>query len=382
MESFSQTKLPRLRTVDAFKTTGHPWVRLADLQVDPTITPGSSVELLDPEGDSLGCGLFDPRDATRGWRRYSFAEEVAFDERYLATAISDALSRRGAEGCQRLIHSDADYLPGLIVEQYDQVLTVIAETAAIDAQLPLIADILKEACQPQEIVFLNHVEERKLFGLERSVSTLSGNNLKARWVELDGAHYRIDWMHPEKPGVFLDQREQHLLVGSLCEGRCVLDAHSHSGGFALQALRAGAEHVVAIDASDICVKAIGANAQRNECFIETMDCDAAAFLAEREMGDFDCIILDPPEAQVADAEDWHALHVDAFKCLPSGGVLATYARSSTLGAEAFERMVASAASQAGREGRIFARTGQPFDFPSLLNLPESSYLKGLILQVE
>ncbi|MGJ8653151.1 MAG: class I SAM-dependent rRNA methyltransferase [Opitutaceae bacterium] len=382
MDLLSEQSLASLQTVPNYQKSGHPWVALSDLVEDASVEPGSAVHLVDAEGESFGCGLYDPRDARRAWRRYSFAEGVAFDEAYLATAIHEALSRRGDEGCQRLVSSDADYLPGLIVEQYEQVISITAKTAAIDARLPIIAEILKEACQPQEIVFLNHVAERELYGLERVAHTQSGNNLKGRWVELDGVFYRVDWLSAEKPGIFLDQREQHLLLGSLCEGRCVLDAHSHNGGFALHALRAGAEHVVALDHSEICVKAIGAHAQRNECFVETMHCDAGAFLAERAVGDFDCIVLDPPAADVADFEVLHSLHVDALRCLPSGGILATYARSEMVSLDTFERFVATAAAEAGREGRIFARTGQPFDFPTLLNLPESSYLKGLILQVE
>ena len=382
MDTFSERTLATLQTTASFQNTGHPWVPLADLDADSSLTAGCSVGLSGADGSPLGCGIYDPRDPVGAWRRYSFAEGVVFDASYLVTAIHEALARRGDEGCQRLIHSDADYLPGLIVEQYDQVLTISAETAAIDAHLALIAEILIEARQPQEIVFLNHIEKRDVFGLERGVTTLSGNNLKGKWVEVDGVAFRVDWMNPEKPSVFLDQREQYMLVGSLCEGRCVLDAHAHTGGFALHAMRSGAEHAVAVDQSEMCVKAIGAHAQRNDCFIESMDCDAAAFLAEREVGDFDCIVLDPPALVGGDLDSLHAIHVDAFRCLPSGGVLATYLRSGSITLDAFERSVASAAAHAGREGRLFARTGQPFDFPTLLNLPESNYLKGLILQVE
>jgi 23S rRNA (cytosine1962-C5)-methyltransferase len=199
---------------------------------------------------------------------------------------------------------------------------------------------------------------------------------------MDGVAYRLDLLQAGKPRLYLDQCEQYVLVGSLCEGRCVLDAFAHAGGFALHAARNGAEHVVALDLSETCVKAIGANAQRNECFIETLDCDALAFLAERAAGDFDCIILDPPASWSADRSALLDLQERALNCLPSGGVLATYCRSDQMSAADFEALVAEAAGRAGREGRIFARTGQPFDFPSLLSLPESSVLKGLILQVE
>ena len=382
MDIFKENVL-RLKRPVAEGAFGHPWVRLADLNLaDSVLVDGNAATLIAADGHVLGSGIFDRRNLTAAWRRFSWAEAVAFDESYIADAMQEALGRRGESDCQRLISSDADYLPGLIVEKYGDVLTITAETAATDAHLNMIAELLKEHLAPQEIVFLNDCESRAAYGLERDVRTLSGNNLKGRWVEIDELSYRLDLMQPQKPRFFLDQREQHSLVGSLCEGRVVLDAFSHSGAFAMQALRAGAEHVVATDLSETCVKAIGANAQRNECFIETIDCDAAAFLAERTVGDFDCIILDPPSEMAADLDALKRLHVSAFRCLPAGGVLATYCRSESITLEAFERLVSIAAAEVGREGRIFARTGQPFDFPTLLNFPEANILKGLILQVE
>jgi len=379
----SKDNVLRLKRTAREGAFGHPWVRLDDLDLtDCILIDGSAATLITANGHALGSGVFDRRNLAAAWRRFSWAEAVAFDESYIADTIQEALARRGESNCQRLISSDADYLPGLIVEKYADVLTITAETAAADAHLDMIAELLKEQLAPQEIVFLNNCESRAVYSLERDVRTLSGNNLKGRWVEIDELSYRLDLMQPQKPRFFLDQREQHSLVGSLCEGRVVLDAFSHSGAFAMQALRAGAEHVVATDLSENCVKAIGANAQRNECFIETIDCDAAAFLAERTVGDFDCIILDPPSEMAADLDALKQLHVSAFRCLPAGGVLATYCRSETITLEAFERLVSTAAAEVGREGRIFARTGQPFDFPTLLNFPEGNILKGLILQVE
>jgi 23S rRNA (cytosine1962-C5)-methyltransferase len=382
MDIFKENVLRLKRTVSegAF---GHPWVRLADLDLaDSRLVDGNAVTLIAADGTVLGSGIFDRRNLVAAWRRFSWAEGVAFDENYIADAMQEALGRRGESDCQRLISSDADYLPGLIVEKYGEVLTITAETAAAAAHLDMVAELLKEHLAPQEIVFLNDCVSRVAYGLEREVRTLSGNNLKGRWVEIDELSYRLDLMQPQKPRFFLDQREQHALVGSLCEGRVVLDAFSHCGAFAMQALRAGAAHVVATDLSETCVKAIGANAQRNECFIETIDCDAGAFLAERTAGDFDCIILDPPSEIAADLDVLKQLHVSAFRCLPASGVLATYCRSESITLEAFERLVSTAATEVGREGRIFARTGQPFDFPTLLNFPEGNVLKGLILQVE
>ncbi len=379
----SKQHVLRLKRSAAQGALGHPWVKCGDLDLtDSTLVDGTAVTLIAANGDAQGSGILDRRNPVAAWRRFSWAEAVAFDETYIADAMQEALGRRGEAECQRLISSDADYLPGLIVEKYGDVLTVTTETAAVDAHLDMIAGLLKEHLAPQDIVFLNDCESRAAYGLERGVRTLSGNNLKGRWVAIDEVIYRLDLMQPQKPRFYLDQREQHSLVGSLCEGRVVLDAFSHSGAFAMQALRAGAEHVVAIDLSETCVKAIGANAQRNDSFIETIDCDAGAFLAERTVGDFDCIILDPPSEMATDLDTLRQLHISAFRCLPDRGVLATYCRSKSVSLEAFERMVSSAAGEVGREGRIFARTGQPFDFPTLLNFPESNVLKGLILQVD
>jgi 23S rRNA (cytosine1962-C5)-methyltransferase len=381
--SISTQTVLRLKHSAEGAAAGHPWEHLDALDLtNVTLPDGAACTLITAEGQPLGSGVFDRRNPRAAWRRFSWAEGVAFDEGYIADAIQEALARRGENRCQRLVSSDADYLPGLVVEKYEAVLTITAETPAVEAHLDMIAELLKEQFAPQEIVFLNDCKARSTYNLPCEVRTLSGNNLKGRWIEIDEVIYRLDLMQPQKPRVYLDQREQHSLVGSLCEGRVVLDAFSHSGAFAMQALRAGAEHVVAIDLSETCVKAIGANAQRNECFVETIDCDASAFLAERTVGDFDCIILDPPDEMAADLEALKQLHVSAFRCLPDGGVLATYCRSATIGLEAFERMVSAAASAVGREGRIFARTSQPFDFPTLLNFPESNCLKGLILQVD
>lgn len=350
---------------------GHPWVSLSELAGDLPSEPFVTT-LFDPSGQPLGSGLYHPAEPSRAWRRFSHAEGASFDAVYIASAINDALGRRSDDHCQRLICGDADYLPGLEVELYDGIVTIASTHSLVNAAMDEIVECLKEACEPKEVVIYQN-------GV---ATTQSGQNLKARWVEVDGLSYRIDFLNTEKPRFYLDQREQHALVGSLCEGRVVLDGYAHSGAFALQAARAGAEHVVAVDASEACIKAIGAAAQKNNCFVETIDADSAAFLAERSIGDLDAIILDPPHCELFDSAAVEALHRCAFRCLPEGGLLATYCRSSTTTAAEFEATVARAAASAGREARIFARTAQPFDFPVLLNLPESRYLKGLILQVE
>ncbi|MGB0409126.1 MAG: class I SAM-dependent rRNA methyltransferase [Opitutales bacterium] len=355
------------------RSAGHPWVDEKQFtQLPESGLDGQSIALVDVRGAFLGCGVFDRTDPVAAWRRYTLAEDVAFDDAYLASALVEAIERRGEEGCQRLVNSDADYLPGLIVDHFNGVVRVICQTRAVRAHVELIVEVLREGLNPVEMVIDQGGELR----------TASGQGLKGRWIEMDGHSYRIDLLDAEKAGFFLDQREQHALVGSLCAGRTVLDAFSHSGAFAIQAMSAGAARAVAVDSNASYVKAIGANAQRNECPVETVAADAAAYLSGSEAGTFDGIIFDPPFSMFADYEALAVLHRVGFAHLPQGGLMATYCRSTEMQMDAFEGLVAAAAAQSGREARIFARTSQPFDFPLRLNFPESCSLKGLILQVE
>ena len=360
--------------VDSARSTSHPWLPKSALSFPDGEPPlATAATLVDAQGQSLGSGLYDPRDALGAWRRFSWGEEVVFDETYIASTIHEALGRRGDESCRRLISSDADYLPGLIVEQFEDLLVIESQTAAVEQHQGLIAEILKECFTPQEMLVINQVGERR---------TLSGNNLKGRWIEVDGLSYRIDPLNAEKPHFYLDQREQYSLVGSLCEGRHVLDCFAHSGAFALQAMHCGAEMAVAVDHNEYCAKAIGANAQKNGLVVEAIHAEVDEVLDRCDPGAFDVMIFDPPEDCAANVDALEAMHRRAFSILPPGGVLATYCRGTSLEASELDQIVSNAAAMSGREGRIFARISQPFDFPVLLNLPESRSLKGLILQVE
>lgn len=144
----------RLQSDSPRVVSGHPWVGLEAMEgVDDAIADGSAATLYAADDASLGSGVFDRRDGCAVWRRFSWAEGVDFDEGYIADALQEALDRRGEESCRRLVSSDADYLPGLVVEQYEDVITVSAQTYAVDCHLDLIAEILKEQLSPREIVF-------------------------------------------------------------------------------------------------------------------------------------------------------------------------------------------------------------------------------------
>lgn len=367
---------------------GHPWVYLNELADAPGPEfDGRALNLRDARGRPLGSGVYNGRSQI-AWRRFSRQAGVAFEADYLAGALREALERRGPEACRRLVWSDADFIPGLIVDQFASVLVVQAVTRAVDLRLDTIGDWLAEELEPEEIIFRNDAPVRELEGLDRHVRTRTGKPAASCAVEIDGLAYELDLAHGQKTGFYLDQREQHLLVASLAEGHRVLDAFCNQGSFGLQAARAGAERVVCVDSSGECVAAVRANAARNGLAVEAVEANAFDFVNALEPGAFDLVVLDPPSfARNRAAVDgalrgYKELALRVFQALPSGGVLAAYSCSRHVDAVAFEGAVSAAAADAGREVRLFARTGQPFDHPVRLNFPESEYLKGLVLQVE
>lgn len=344
----------------------HPWRDLADLGAIPhDLTDASAVELVDSAGQPLGTGIFDRRDPLAVWRRFSHMEGAVFNEDYVAASMIEAFERRADEACQRLISSDADFLPGLVVELYQEVVLVRLETAAFAAMQAVVLEVLRETLNPAEIVWVD----------AHGVRTESGNNLKPRWIEIDELSYRVDLLQPEKSGFPLVLREQHALFGSLCGERKVLDLFAHSGAFALQAMQHGATESVAVHPDAAYSKAVGANAQRNGHRVEGVCAEVLAFLAEQAPGSFDAVAIDLP------GRGEEAVLKSVFDRIAGGAVMAAYLPLQVGEMRQLDAMVGEAAAAAGREARVFARTTQPFDFPSLLNFPESQIIEGLILEV-
>jgi 23S rRNA (cytosine1962-C5)-methyltransferase len=367
---------------------GHPWVYINELDVIPdNLADGSGVNLYDARGRSLGSGILNRRSQI-AWRRYSRHSEVAFSSDFLAKAIADSIARRAEESVRRLIWSDADHLPGLVVDQFEDVLVVQALTLAVEQQESVIVECLREHLQPREVLFRNDAPVRKLEGMELVVKTHSGKPLAPCNYEIDSLSYELDLANAQKTGFYLDQREQHVLVASLCEGRRVLDGFCNQGAFGLQALNAGAESALSIDSSATCCAAARQNAERNELALDVLEANLFDYMKTIERGAFDCIVLDPPsfarnkQSVPGALRGYKELNLRALQCLPPGGILATYSCSQHIDAATFEATVVNAAADAQRELRLFARTSQPFDHPVLLNFPESNYLKGLIVQVE
>ena len=367
--------------------SGHPWAFAGEIdRRGQNLADGEGVELCDARGRSLGSGLWS-NVSKISWRRYS-REAQPFDARFLHEALARAVGRRPRGKFRRLVWSEADHLPGLVVDQFDRVVVVQALTAGVDQALPVIAAWLERELGPEEIIFRNDAPSRQYDGLSLEVRTASGRERKPDWFCIEGVEYFLDLTGGQKTGFYLDQREQHLRVAELAKGKKVLDAFCNQGGFALQAAKAGAAAVLGIDASAECVAAGESNAARNGLSVQFLQANMFDWFTENRAAKFDLIVLDPPpfarskDALAGAMRGYKELNLRALRLLNPGGILATYSCSQRVSPGDFLAMLAEAAVDARREARLLEQTGQPADHPVLLSFPESHYLKGALLQVE
>jgi len=371
--------------------TSHPWAFAGEIETPRApIAAGEGVELRDATDRPLGSGIWS-NSSQIAWRRYS-RETRPFDAEFAAGALAAAVARRGDNGrFRRLVWSEADNLPGLVVELFADVLVAQALTAGADRLLPEIVAWLRANLAPREIILRNDAPVRARDGLPLNAATAGGADFPPEWFSIDGIEYHLDLLHGQKTGFYLDQREQHTRIAAFAKGRRVLDCFCNQGGFGLQAARAGAASVLALDSSAECAAAAARNAERNG-FAGVFKCERANvfdwFTRQRDArGTHDLVILDPPPfAKSKGALDgalrgYKEINLRAMKLLAPGGILATYSCSQRVGAREFLEVLEAAAADCRRETRLLEITGQPPDHPVLLNFPESHYLKGAILQV-
>ena len=367
---------------------GHPWVFSGEIETPPRVPAGEAVELLDARGHSLGSGIWNPASQIV-WRKFS-SEKRAWDEDFLAEALAKAVAKRApAPASRRLVWSEADALPGLVVDRFEDALVVQTLTAGADKMLPFIAAWLDENLSPSEIIFRNDAPSRRFEGLELSVSFHENKPHLPRRFDIEGVRYFLDLAGGQKTGFYLDQREQHANVAKFSRGKSVLDACCNQGGFSFQCALAGAAQTLGIDVSAPAIEACRRNAAENgfrNCAFETAN--LFDWFGENRERRFDLIVLDPPPfARTKDAlagalRGYKELNLRALKMLNPGGVLATYSCSQRVGTEKFIDVLSSAAHDARRRVTLLEITGQPEDHPALLNFPESRYLKGLILRAD
>lgn len=368
---------------------GHPWVFRSDVQEAPHAPPGP-VRVADPRGQALGWAWWSPASEI-ALRRVERRADATIDAAWWVAKLSRAIARRapldGQTNACRLVHGEGDGLPALVVDRYDRWLVVQLLSAAVETQRAWILDALQQLLQPAGILARNDAPVRAREGLEKQVELLAGAVPEEVEVDEHGVRYLAAPWTGQKTGAFLDQRENRVMLRAFAQGRA-LDVFSYHGSFALH-LMGGAERVTAVDASAAALERATANAARNGFSnLECVEADAFDFLRDAAArGErYDVIALDPPalaknRGSIAGAlRGYKELNLRAMRLLAPGGMLFTASCSYHVTKPMFLDVVRDAAADSGRSLILRALTGQPLDHPEVLTIPETGYLKGLLLE--
>lgn len=381
----------------------HPWVFSGAVEgVEGEPAPGAVARVTDHRGAFLAWGHYSPHSQIRV-RLLSWREREPPDGAWLRARLAASIARREGlvgspafEGdCVRLVHGEADGLPGLVVDRFGAFLVLQASAAGMEGIKGQAGRMLMELAGGgvRGVYERSDMDSRKAEGLPPAQGRLCGEEPPAALMVREGRiDLALDLRGGQKTGAFLDQRENRALCAGLARDREVLDAFCYTGGFALQALAGGAKSCTLVDSSAGALAAARENLSRNRLLDRAQVVQGDVFevlRALREEGRlFDLVILDPPKLAPtrAQAEKASRAYKDAnllgMRLLRPGGTLATFSCSGGVDAAFFSQIVAWAALDAGREARVVRRLGQPADHPVLLSFPESEYLKGLICLVE
>ncbi|MES2996133.1 MAG: class I SAM-dependent rRNA methyltransferase [Verrucomicrobiota bacterium] len=368
---------------------GHEWVYATEVRKtfgDPQ--PGDVVTLKDFRDRPLGSAIYNPASQIIA-RRFSRRKQD-LDTDFFTRRIRQAFEYRERAGVDprlcRVVWSESDGIPGLVVDRYGDHLAVQTLTLAMDQRRELIRDALVEVFSPASIVMRNDSPVRKAEGLEPVIEILHGENPGSFVVSANNLQFEVDLFDGQKTGLYLDQLQSHAEIAKLAAGRRVLDCFSNQGGFALACAKAGAAKVTAVDVSAPACAAARANAVRNGLEIEVIEHNVFDFL-KHATPEYDLIILDPPsftknKKTLMDAmRGYKEIHLRALKLLDKGGIVSTFCCSHHASRELFLENLAAASVDAKKTLRLLAEHGQRADHPVLVTIPETAYLKGFTAEV-
>ena len=371
----------------------HPWVFQGSIERGKA-DAGETVRVESAEGKFLCWGAFSPSSMIRV-RAWTFDEAERVDHAFFKRRIARALALRArlpieSDGV-RLVHGEADGLPGLIVDRYGEVLSAQFLSAGMERWREALADILLTATGCTRLYERSDSGVRALEGLEPRAGWLRGDGPTELVIREHGWRLNLDVAEGHKTGFYLDQRDNRALFAQWVRHfglQRVLNCYCYTGGFSVAALAGGAQQVVSVDSSAPALDKARANVALNgfdAARHEALDADVNAFLRQQlQVGaSFDAIVLDPPKfaPTAAHAERAARAYKDinrlALKLLAPGGLLLTFSCSGGVGAELFHKIVAGAAADAGVDGAILQRLEGAPDHPTTLVFPEGEYLKGL-----
>jgi 23S rRNA (cytosine1962-C5)-methyltransferase len=371
---------------------GHDWVYSSEvLKTFGNPAAGDVISLKDGQDRSLGSAIYNPNSQIIA-RRFSRRRQE-LDHDFFVRRISQAIASREKLGILRnpgrVVCSESDGLPGLIIDRYGLHLVLQTLTLAMDRKKELIVEVVKQLLSPSSIIERNDVPIRKAEGLDMVTGLLFGEQPGTIALEAKGIRFHVDLMTGHKTGLYLDQLDNYEAVAALADGMRVLDCFSNQGAFAIACAKAGASAVTAIESSGHLVKLINENAQLNGVTITTEEANVFDYLSHqiRENIQFDLIVLDPPsftkskETLNSARRGYKEIHLRALQLLPPDGYLATFSCSHHVSREMFLEMIVDASVDAKRHVRILKYLSQPLDHPILPHIPETEYLKGYLLQV-
>ena len=396
----TDTKLPIVR-VQAQRhrraAHGHPWLYSNEIVMDAPAkahVSGAMVRFVAHDGSLIGTGSLNPHSLIAG-RIFTRAPLEIVDQDWLYRKLQNALTlqqRCVDEPHYRLVHAEADGLPGLIIDRFGDHLGVQLNTAGMQMLWPALHAALIELLQPASIVLHNDSAIRTLEGLDREVSVAHGTVAPPIMVRENGLTYYADPVGGQKTGWYFDQRDNHALVARYASGLRVLDLYCHAGGFGLAAARAGAVAVTGVDSSqpalDMAVKAAAFNGLAAQCVWQRAD--VFEELERRISGaeKFDIVVADPPpfvksrKDLASGARGYRKLAKMAARVTATDGLLFIASCSHNMELPLFIEEVARGLHEARRSGRILYSVGAAPDHPVHPHLPESAYLKGLLLRLD
>ncbi len=379
---------------------GHPWIYHSSvLRLTQPVADGDLVQVKDHRQRWLGVGFYNSKSRINV--RLLSPERVEVDQAFFEERLRAALAVRQRHLPQatsfRLANAESDFLSGLIVDKYEDVLVVQTSALGMDQRKPLIVAALQGLFSPRAVVERNEAATRKFEGLPDANGMLAGQLDGPVPCKINGLLFEADVLGGHKTGLYLDQQVNYQRVAELAKGAQVLDGFSFAGGFGLHAARAGAAHVHLLDQSPEALAAAQRNAAANglgeQCSFEAVNvfdwlkAQTVTKPHEKIVPRWDLIVLDPPSftrtrASVPDAlRGYKEIHLRALKLLKTGGTLATFCCSHHVDAGLFQDTVLSAAFDARRVLRRVATYSQSPDHPIIPMIPETEYLKGFAFEV-
>ena len=372
---------------------GHDWVFSGEvLKAFGNPTDGDVISLKDGRDRLIGSAIYNSKSqiVARRFSRQRQDLDLDFFKRRIAQASEYRERRKVDPKLRRIVWSESDGLPGVVIDRYQDYFVLQTLTLAMDLRKNLIVKAIVDLFGDATIIERNDSAVRKAEGLELITGVLEGSAPSGPiTVEIGTLKFDVDLLQAQKTGFYLDQAPNYSVVANYAAGRRVLDCFANQGAFALTCLKAGATDVAAVEENSDNVAAGKRNAERNGLKMRWIEQDVFAFLrgAEKAEAEYDLIILDPPsftktKSGLRDAlRGYRELHVRAFKLLSKNGLLATFSCSHHVSETAFAQTITDALVDTRRSARKLRRFEQALDHPVLPTIPETEYFKGLLLEM-